>query len=215
MARPREFDETQVLDAALSVFWERGFEGASLELLTEATGLSRASLYGAFGDKLGLFERVLERYMDRFDGLDSSLVESTSVREGIRAFLLRWLEITCSDKGPRGCFIQLSASIGPEDNDVARRVVDRNSRHVQRLLEAAIVRGQRSGELDPTADPVQLGGLFTVVLQGLSTAARNGRSRDELAGVVDAAVATLGLGPSGSRSQRDRQRALRPDESAR
>lgn len=195
MARPREFEEAQVLDAALSVFWERGFEGASIEFLTEATGLSRASLYGAFGDKLGLFQRVMERYMDRFDGLDSTLVESSSIREGIRAFFLGWLDITCADKGPRGCFIQLSASLGPADNNLARRVVDRTGRHVQRLLEAAISRGQRSGELNPDLDPVQLAGLLTVVLQGLSTAARNGRSRDELAGIVDVAVATLSRGP--------------------
>jgi len=65
MARPREFDEDVVLGKVLSVFWERGYDGTSVEDLVERTGLGRASLYGAFGDKERLFERALALYLSR------------------------------------------------------------------------------------------------------------------------------------------------------
>ncbi len=63
MARPREFDRDQVVDRAVEVFWRQGFEATSIQDLVEATGLNRGSLYNTFGDKAGLFEAALERYM--------------------------------------------------------------------------------------------------------------------------------------------------------
>ncbi|MBL8655529.1 MAG: TetR family transcriptional regulator, partial [Alphaproteobacteria bacterium] len=64
MGRPRRFDETAALDAAIDVFSRYGFEGASLDQLTEAMGINRPSLYGAFGDKAALFEKAVARYAD-------------------------------------------------------------------------------------------------------------------------------------------------------
>lgn len=66
MGRHREFDFEQVLDAALCVFWRKGYEGASYTDLTEAAGVERPALYSAFGNKEALFKRVLERYYERF-----------------------------------------------------------------------------------------------------------------------------------------------------
>ena len=66
MARPREFDEDEVLQAALRVFWEKGYEGTSLGDLQEAMGLTKSSLYKAFGGKEALFWRVVERYNHDF-----------------------------------------------------------------------------------------------------------------------------------------------------
>ena len=60
--RPREFDVEEALAAALHVFWEKGYEGASLTDLTEAMGITRPSLYAAFGNKEDLFKRALDLY---------------------------------------------------------------------------------------------------------------------------------------------------------
>src|SRR5262249_19249611 len=65
MARPRKFDEAQVLRAAMDQFWTAGYAGTSLDNLTEITGLGRGSLYGAFGDKRTLFLRALRDYCCR------------------------------------------------------------------------------------------------------------------------------------------------------
>jgi TetR/AcrR family transcriptional regulator, transcriptional repressor for nem operon len=64
MARPREFDEQAVLDAALARFWSRGYEATSTRDLAESMGITGASLYNAFGDKRGLYQRVLEHYIE-------------------------------------------------------------------------------------------------------------------------------------------------------
>jgi TetR/AcrR family transcriptional regulator, transcriptional repressor for nem operon len=64
MARPREFDETSALKAAMECFWRRGYEATSLRDLTSAMGLTAPSIYNAFGDKQKLFGRVLEQYIE-------------------------------------------------------------------------------------------------------------------------------------------------------
>ncbi len=65
MARPREFDEETVLEAAVQCFWSRGFEATSVRNLIEKTGLTSASLYNAFGDKRALYQKALDHYVER------------------------------------------------------------------------------------------------------------------------------------------------------
>ncbi len=62
MGRPRGFDEDAALEAAMRVFWEKSYEGATIADLTEAMGINRSSMYAAFGDKESIFRRVMERY---------------------------------------------------------------------------------------------------------------------------------------------------------
>ena len=65
MGRPRGFDEDAALEAAMRVFWEKSYEGATIGDLTEAMGINRSSIYAAFGDKEAVFRRVMERYRER------------------------------------------------------------------------------------------------------------------------------------------------------
>ena len=86
MARPREFDEAEVIDAAERVFWTRGYEDTSLSDLLDATGLGRASLYSTFGGKDELLLRVLVRHRRRLDGMLQHLLEPPSGLAGIKRF---------------------------------------------------------------------------------------------------------------------------------
>jgi TetR/AcrR family transcriptional regulator, transcriptional repressor for nem operon len=100
MSRPREFDEARVLDAVLQTFWAQGYDGTSIDDLLRTTGLGRASLYGAFGDKGRLFERAIARYMARLSDLTALVTETPSVREDLRKLLERWIEIACPTRAP-------------------------------------------------------------------------------------------------------------------
>jgi len=88
MARPREFDETKALDQALTVFWSKGFDGASITDLTEATGLARASLYAAFGDKEGLFRAAVQRYLTKIAAMVPAPSAAPSGAAWLRTFFI-------------------------------------------------------------------------------------------------------------------------------
>ncbi len=191
MPRPREFDEGQVLETVLKTFWARGYEGTSIEDLTQATGLARASLYGAFGDKGRLFERAITHYMERLAGLTALVTETASVREGLRKLLDRWIEIACPKSGPRGCFLLLSAGQGSNESDLAIELAAKSNHELRKTLEAAMRRGQQAGELSSTSEPGMLAELFGVILRGLATSARIGESRAELRRAAAAAMELL------------------------
>jgi TetR/AcrR family transcriptional repressor of nem operon len=117
MARPREFDETAALDAAMECFWRRGFQATSLRDLTSSTGLTGPSLYNAFGDKQELFSRALRHYLDRTtrDRL-RRLEQSFAAKEALHQFFSEIIDHSVSDRDRKGCFLVNSAlEIAPHD----------------------------------------------------------------------------------------------------
>lgn len=191
MARPREFDEDDVLDAALSVFWSKGYEGTSVQDLVDATGLGRASLYGAFGDKQALFARTLARYRDRTQVEERMLEDEPSVRKGLELLFKGWLELTCSKNGPRGCFFLLAGTTCQVNDKETRAVISDRAQQVERMIERAVRRGQASGELADDRDPTAMTRFLLVMLQGLATAARGGWARSKLDEVVPDVLAQI------------------------
>ena len=105
MPRPREFDETAALDAAVECFWRRGYEATSLRDLTASMGLTAPSLYNAFGDKQDLFARALQRYLDRTtrDRLHR-LEESLAPKEAIHCFFAEIVEHSIKDRHRKAVF---------------------------------------------------------------------------------------------------------------
>ena len=187
MARPREFDEQVVLDRALATFWSKGFDGTSVEDLVESTGLGRASLYGAFGDKQQLFNRVLDHYLAKADAMDSVPAASLPAREALSTLTASWVSGMCPKEGPRGCFLSMAGTSGASAQFV-RDTLLRAVATRQKLLTKIIARGQQSGELRSKADPAALARFLLVVQQGVSTAARAGLTQRELAGAMKEAV---------------------------
>lgn len=97
MARPREFDEQAVLDAAIQCFWRRGYEATSVRDLVEKTGITSASLYNAFGDKRALYQRALDRYVEESIAERIRRCEELSPRAAIGAFFLDRIEAGQAD----------------------------------------------------------------------------------------------------------------------
>jgi TetR/AcrR family transcriptional repressor of nem operon len=191
MGRPREFAEGEVLDRALQTFWARGYEATSVQDLVEATGLSRASLYGAFGDKDALFSRVLGHYRAMVARAFEELEQAPSARAGLEKFLLSNLDAACPVEGPRGCFLQLAANeCQPARPEVAAAAVEA-ARSTEQALLKALRRGKKSGELAASLDEKGLARLLAVTVQGMAASARAGRTREELREVVKQAVRLL------------------------
>jgi AcrR family transcriptional regulator len=187
MARPREFDEGEVLDLALATFWQHGYEGTSIDDLVAATGLGRASLYGAFGDKERIFARALERYCMRAGEALETGDDEASAR-GALLRLLRAFVINSSPKsGPRGCFL-LSAAVGGDAPAAAREAYAEYTTRVERALIALVRRGQESGEFTRAADAQSVARMLAVLLQGISAGARAGRSKAQLEATIETAL---------------------------
>ncbi len=110
MARPREFDEAAVLDAAIERFWQRGYEATSVRDLADEMNIAGASLYNAFGDKRSLYARALNRYLDQtFRERIRRIEPATSPREAISTFLQEIIKRSLTDKQRRGCMLVNSA----------------------------------------------------------------------------------------------------------
>jgi len=149
VGRPKEFVRDDVLEAALDVFWAKGYDATSLDDLTSAMGIGRASLYNEFGDKHALFIEALDRYRSaRLTQLSEVLEEAPSARAGIAAVMRGTVDALWADRNRRGCLLVNSAAeLAASDPAVAARAgegFERTTRAFRRALE----RGQRTGELD-------------------------------------------------------------------
>src|SRR3984893_16963492 len=135
MARPRSFDPDEVLDLARDVFWQKGFQGTSLDDITAATGLAKPSLYAAFGDKNALFLKVLDRYHERIvANAERILKEGSSARDAIERWLTGFVPFCSGAKGSRGCLSVNAAADGTSDQKDGRKRAERFHRKLEELL---------------------------------------------------------------------------------
>lgn len=195
MARPRTFDEPEVTRRAREVFWDHGYAATSVEQLTEATGLQRSSLYGAFGDKHGLFLRAFGQYCDETIGAVVAELAGDDARALAR--LRRHLRAKGSDPvaSRRGCMLAgATAELAGEDPDVARVAADAYRTYERALTDCA--RGaQAAGDLRTDLDAAAIGALLLSVLRGIEALGRAGRPPRELRRIADAALASLAPSP--------------------
>lgn len=194
MARPREFHEDEVLDAAIECFWRRGLEATSMRELSDATGLNQPSLYNAFGDKHALFAASLERYATRSMRARIARTEAAYPPcEAIRVFFRELVSMSLSDKDRRGCMIVNSAlEVAPHDSAL-RATIASYLGEIQGFFLRCLERARRDGELPPQLDVEDTARLFLGVLLGLRVVARAKPTRALLEGMVRPALALLDL----------------------
>ncbi len=176
--RPRAYDETAVLDAALDQFWRRGYEATSLDMLTEAMGISRSSFYAAFGSKRAVLLAAVERYAaagrDRLDAIGSGAPELLSA-------------LANPQGGPRGCLlVNCITELAPEDPEIAaigRAHLD----HVEALFARALAP-------DHPETAADLARALTALALGAMTMRKSGVPADRIAASLEAARALMALG---------------------
>lgn len=170
MVRKREFDTDKVLQAAMEVFWEKGFEAASLADLTTAMGIQRPSLYAAFGDKNELFESTLRRYNAWHAAYIRSLLQhASSVKEAFRTLFEQiGTEDVTNTSIRRGCFcINTMVELAPHDSKFA--VLTREHQmYLAAIFRDTIERGQRTGELSEVLQSEELAHSLVVSMIGLT-----------------------------------------------
>lgn len=191
MARPRTFDEADVIARARKAFAETGFAGTSLDTLLEATGLARQSLYNAFGGKKELFMRAfLSDAAEAVDAVESIRHGSDSPITRIRSQLIKVALEHGSAQAPPSLFTKAAVELSAHDSQVASTVATAFET-IRTHYAACIAEAQAAGEVDPAADPDSLGTFFCAVIEGISTLGGSGVSRATLLDIGFTSLAAL------------------------
>lgn len=187
--RPRAFDREHALNQAMEVFWQRGYEGASIIALTEAMGISPPSLYASFLDKEGLFKEALNLYLrDHGSYRDETLNSAPTAREGVERILKRTLEYFFLKQPPRGCLVVLAALAGTPDSQEIQDELSNQRNITSRLIATRIENGVLAGELPVTCQVGVLATFYSTVLFGLTIRAKDQVSYGDLLASVDVAM---------------------------
>ncbi|GAA1947016.1 TetR/AcrR family transcriptional regulator [Amycolatopsis minnesotensis] len=187
--RPRGFDREVALREAMHVFWERGYEGASLADLTAAMGINSPSMYAAFGGKEALFREALALY-GRTSGsqTDRALAAATTTRDAVEAMLRDNARVYVEPGHPRGCMVVHAVTNYAPGNQVLHDDLAKLRRGAVCALRDRIRQGVAAGELPADLDAEGLASFYVAVLNGLSTLARDGAGGAELDAVVERAM---------------------------
>ena len=192
MARPREFDSEVVLERAMQAFWAKGYRATSLDQLCEATGLSRSSLYAAFGGKRALLHRSLDRYEEQGAArIAAALARPGPVRDAIAGFVNDLIDRIVEGPGRRGCFIgNCAAELARNDRVTATRI-RRSLARVEGLFRDALTRAKARGELPRTADVGSLARFLVSGIQGLRLVGKANPDRATLRGIAEVMLRCL------------------------
>lgn len=190
MPRTKEFEPGEALDAAMQLFWRKGYAATSLRDLLDGMGIGYGSLYNTFGDKHALFLASLDRFRELRTSWIDEVLEDSGL-SGIEEVFRRTVDGLVSFEPRRGCLLANTAvELGPHDAEVAAKI-SRYVRHTEAVFERAVIRAQEAGEIPADRDPRALARFLVNALHGLRVLARVGTDRAILEDAVRVALDVL------------------------
>ena len=178
--RPLSFDRDAALHKAMLLFWKHGYESTSLNDLTAALGVKPSSIYTVFGDKKRLFLEAVARYTSGSVTSESIIARAATARDAALGLLEASVQGFTGEETPKGCLLATSAiSCSAGASDVQQELAAIRMR-IEAQLKAKIVADMELGRIPADGDAEALAGYILAVIQGLSTLARDGASREKL-----------------------------------
>jgi AcrR family transcriptional regulator len=192
VARPRQFDESTALRAAMFAFWRYGYEGSSMSVLMEATGLGKTSLYRTFGNKEELFRRAVQLYQEEFLAFRQQALMERTPRRIVETLLLGLAELHGGDSTPPGCLETAGALTCGPDNEIVQKQLAANREAIATVLERRLTEVRGNGPLPPGLGVAETVALVVTVIQGMAVQAVNGHSTTWLRAVVRSVLTLWG-----------------------
>ena len=194
MGRPRGFDEDAVLEAAMRVFWEKSYEGATMADLTEAMGINRSSMYAAFGDKESVFHRAMERYLEwRMTSVRQALSQP-SLRKVLAGLIHGNADFLSRPGNPRGCLLIQGALACGTDADPVKQAMIELRKSGEAAIKRRLQQAQSEGELPAEIQPADFARYLSSVMAGLCIQAANGATKAELRRAAEIALRCIETG---------------------
>jgi AcrR family transcriptional regulator len=190
--RPIGFDKDAALEAAMLLFWERGFEGASMAELTRAMGLSPSSIYAAFGDKQALFSLAVRRYLNTRAQYATDALQEQTLERVIRALFDNTVAFLTTRGHPPSCMTLAGAMGCGVDAAPARDLLTEVRKQNEAAIRARLLKARKSGELSKDIDVNDYTRYLSSILAGLSVQAANGSTKAELRRTAEMALRHLG-----------------------
>ena len=188
IGRPLSFDRDLALEQAMLLFWRHGYEATSLMKLTEAMGVTAPSIYAAYGDKKSLFRQAVARYLGHPRAPAEAVTAAESATAAARWLLEGAVATFTGDGMPPGCLLASSAIAVSDDAEDLRRELAGIRLGIEAALRDKITADVVRGALPADTDAVTLAAYVTSIIQGLSTQARDGATREKLMNVVQFAL---------------------------
>jgi AcrR family transcriptional regulator len=188
MGRPREFDTDAALEKAMRLFWAKGYEGTSVGDLTGTLGISRPSLYAAFGDKQSLFRAALERYAGGPAGYVATALGQPTAREVAEQLLRGAADLQAGSRNPGGCLTVNGAIACGSEAEPVRQALNEHREATVALLRRRFEQATAQHDLPKACDPAALARFLAAVVYGMAVLASGGASRKELEQVIRTAM---------------------------
>lgn len=184
MPRNKEFNQDEVLDKSIQLFWEKGYNACSMQDVVDGLGLSRSSIYDTFTDKKNLFLQSLKKYQEDYTSIVINMLrDSSDIRKTLQDIFDSIVQDVekCSQKG---CFMTNSTiELAHTDEEVAK-IIGSNKQQLESAFERALQKGQDLGQISPKNNPKILSKYLYSNLAGLRVIAKNKPHPDEIREII-------------------------------
>ena len=208
MGRPRAFDTDAALDAALKIFWAKGYEGTTVSDLTRAMGLNMSSLYAAFGDKESLFRQVAARYAEDASALYEKALARPTLAEALEELFSAIVDFLNRPGYPPGCLTVMGALATSSTAEPVQQLLLQMRTRGQLRLQERCEEAQKAGELPKDTDVPALARYLETVLWGLMVQGASGATKAQMQSIADTAVKHLVQDLPGKKASSARSRRL-------
>jgi len=192
MPRKKEFDEDELLEKAVNLFWQKGYNATSAQDLVDGLGINRSSLYNAYTDKHTLFKKSLTHYqLKQTNAMIAMLARAENAKKALKQIFAGLIEESVNDRLLKGCFmVNTAVELAGIDEEIGD-IVNKNNKSVEDALTKLIEKGQKDGQFSSKTDARAFARFVFGNITAIKVAARTGTDRKTLQDIAEIALAAL------------------------